>query len=130
MQRRSTARRFVRKPLALALASAALLGVPALFMQAQAQSASAATERELPAIYVIGKDQGAALRQPGAVALVGIEELQLRQPRSTEEMLRTVPGVTVKPEEESAIVAEITIICRRPCAHFNREGNHESHSSI
>ena len=107
MQRRSTARRFVRKPLALALASAALLGVPALFMQAQAQSASAATERELPAIYVIGKDQGAALRQPGAVALVGIEELQLRQPRSTEEMLRTVPGVTVKPEEESAIVANI-----------------------
>jgi len=107
MQRRSTAHRFVRKPLALALTSAALLGVPSLFMQAQAQSETLATERELPAIYVIGKDQGAALRQPGAVALVGIEELQLRQPRSTEEMLRTVPGVTVKPEEESAIVANI-----------------------
>lgn len=107
MQRRSTADRFVRKPLVVALASATLLSAQALFMQAHAQSENSASERELPAIYVIGKDQGAALRQPGAVSLVGLEELQLRQPRSTEEMLRTVPGVTVKPEEESAIVANI-----------------------
>jgi len=107
MQHRSIVARFTRKPLVLALTSIALLSSQSLFMQAMAQSESGDSERELPAIYVIGNDQGAALRQPGAVSLVGIEELQLRQPRSTEEMLRTVPGVTVKPEEESAIVANI-----------------------
>ena len=98
---------FTRKPLALALSGIAFLAAHGLSLQAFAQSESADSEREMPAIYVIGKDQGAALRQPGAVSLVGLEELQLRQPRSTEEMLRNVPGVTVKPEEESAIVATI-----------------------
>ena len=98
---------FTRKPLVLALSGIAFLAAHGLSLQAFAQSESADSEREMPAIYVIGKDQGAALRQPGAVSLVGLEELQLRQPRSTEEMLRNVPGVTVKPEEESAIVANI-----------------------
>ena len=98
---------FTRKPLVLALSGIAFLAAHGLSLQAFAQSESADSEREMPGIYVIGKDQGAALRQPGAVSLVGLEELQLRQPRSTEEMLRNVPGVTVKPEEESAIVANI-----------------------
>lgn len=98
---------FPRKPLVLALSGLAVLAAQALVTPALAQSESADSERELPAIYVIGKDQGAALRQPGAVSLIGLEELEMRQPRSTEEMLRVVPGVTVKPEEESAVVANI-----------------------
>lgn len=65
--------------------------------------------RKLPSISVVGQAEGDTERQPGAVAIVTTEELILKQPRSTEEALRGVPGVAVKPEEESAIVANIGI---------------------
>jgi Fe(3+) dicitrate transport protein len=61
----------------------------------------------LPIIYVVGSAKDDVLRQPGAVSIVTLEELLLKQPRSTEEMLRNVTGVAIKPEEESAIVANI-----------------------
>lgn len=95
------------KPLVLAIAAAGLLASQPLFAQGSEQSDSGDTERGLPAIYVIGKEENAALRQPGAVSIVNLEQLELNQPRSTEDILRTVPGVTVKPEEESAVVANI-----------------------
>jgi Fe(3+) dicitrate transport protein len=88
-----------RPDLALGLAIAGLLAGQCT----QAQD----DNRRLPAIYVVGQDKTAAYRQPGAVALVTLEEIVLKQPRSTEEMLRNVTGMTVKPEEESAIVANI-----------------------
>lgn len=103
MSHRTSQPQFVLKPLVLALAASSLLTGQTLF----AQSESDDSERHMPAIYVIGKEENAALRQPGAVSIVGLEEMELRQPRSTEEILRTVPGVTVKPEEESAIVGNI-----------------------
>lgn len=65
--------------------------------------------RTLPTIAVVGEAEGDAQRQPGAVSVVSSEELSLKQPRSTEEALRSVPGVSVKPEEETAIVANIGI---------------------
>jgi Fe(3+) dicitrate transport protein len=64
---------------------------------------------DLPTIVVIGHAEGDAARQPGAVSIVTMEDLRLQQPRSTEEALRTVPGVTIKPEEETAIVSNIGI---------------------
>lgn len=60
-------------------------------------------------VVVVGTGEGDAERQPGAVSFVTAEDLTLQQPRSTEEALRTVPGVTIKPEEESAIVANIGV---------------------
>jgi Fe(3+) dicitrate transport protein len=65
--------------------------------------------RSLPTIVVIGKAEDAIARQPASVSVVTAEALRLQQPRSTEEALRAVPGVAVKPEEESAIVANIGI---------------------
>jgi Fe(3+) dicitrate transport protein len=65
--------------------------------------------RRLPTIVVVGQADGDIERQPGAVSLVTPETLRLQQPRSTEEALRAVPGVAIKPEEESAIVANIGI---------------------
>lgn len=65
--------------------------------------------RKLPSIAVVGQAEGDTARQPGAVAIITSEELVLKQPRSTEEALRGVPGVAIKPEEESAIVANIGI---------------------
>ncbi|MDP2284001.1 MAG: TonB-dependent receptor, partial [Pseudohongiella sp.] len=94
-----------RRPLAGAIA---LLGSSLLLQQS---TLVLAQDEEpvlrLPTILVIGENPADVSRQPGAVSLVQLEELILRQPRSTEEALRTVPGITIKPEEESAIVANI-----------------------
>lgn len=89
---------------AVALATAALFVQHASVSFAQTEAAAGV---RLPSILVLGENAADVSKQLGAVSLVGIEELQLRQPRSTEEILRTVPGVTVKPEEESAVVANI-----------------------
>lgn len=94
-----------RRPLANAIA---VLGASVLLPYAGALMAQ---EEEaglrLPTILVIGSNPADVSRQPGAVSLVQLEEMILRQPRSTEEALRNVPGITIKPEEESAIVANI-----------------------
>lgn len=95
-------RQFALSPIA---ASIALLMVTPLASAADAPSATKA----LPKVVVVGTELGDAERQPGAVTIVTEEELQLLQPRSTEEALRSVPGVTIKPEEESAIVANIGV---------------------
>ncbi len=84
------------------LAAALLAGVPAAGQQD-------GPDRSLPTIVVIGKAADAVARQPASVSVVTAEELRLQQPRSTEEALRAVPGVAIKPEEESAIVANIGI---------------------
>jgi len=90
--------RLLQKQVALVLASAAaLMNGPTFAEEA----------RTLATIVVIGKAEGDIERQPGAVAIVTEEELTLKQPRSTEEALRAVPGVAIKPEEETAIVANI-----------------------
>jgi Fe(3+) dicitrate transport protein len=91
------------------LASAAALTSAALLMSIS-MTAFAQDESEtlrLPTILVLGKNAADVSRQPGAVSLVQLEDLILRQPRSTEEALRAVPGISIKPEEESAIVANI-----------------------
>ncbi|MFN3714091.1 MAG: TonB-dependent receptor family protein [Alcanivoracaceae bacterium] len=63
----------------------------------------------LPEIRVVAEDEAAASSQPGAVARVSREDIELIQPMSTEEALRRVPGVHIKKEEESAVVANIGI---------------------
>lgn len=96
---------YKKHPLAKAMA---LLGASVLLPSNGALMAQEETEGlRLPTILVIGNNPADVSRQPGAVSLVQLEELILRQPRSTEEALRNVPGITTKPEEESAIVANI-----------------------
>lgn len=94
--------KFLPKPLAmgiaLALSGGAFMALPAI-----------AETKALPKVVVVGTELGDAERQPGSVAIITEETLELRQPRSTEEALRSVPGVAIKPEEESAIVANIGI---------------------
>ena len=72
----------------------------------------AATERtqqvvELPTIQVIGSQKDSILKIPGAAVIVSQEQIQQFTPNSTEEILKRVSGVYVKPEEESAIVGNI-----------------------
>jgi Fe(3+) dicitrate transport protein len=92
---------YKKHPLAKAMA---LLGASVLLPSNGALMAQEETEGlRLPTILVVGNNPADVSRQPGAVSLVQLEELILRQPRSTEEALRNVPGITIKPEEESAL---------------------------
>lgn len=68
-----------------------------------------AAEIMLPRIDVIAGGEEAVTRQPGSVAIVGPADLERIQPLSTEDALRSVPGIHIKGEEESAVVANIGI---------------------
>ena len=61
----------------------------------------------LPTIQVIGSQEDSISKIPGAAVIVSQEQIQQFTPNSTEEILKRVSGVYVKPEEESAIVANI-----------------------
>lgn len=61
----------------------------------------------LPMIQVIGSQEDSISKIPGAAVIVSQEQIQQFTPSSTEEILKRVSGVYVKPEEESAIVANI-----------------------
>lgn len=62
---------------------------------------------QLPAIEVVGRREGAVLRQTGTVHVVDREEIEVLRPVSTEDALRRLPGVNAKTEEETAIVSNI-----------------------
>ncbi|MCC1497251.1 TonB-dependent receptor domain-containing protein [Alcanivorax sp. 1008] len=63
----------------------------------------------LPEVIVTGATEQQAARQPGAVAQISREEMDKTQPKSTEEALRSVPGVYIKQEEETAVVVNIGV---------------------
>jgi len=88
------------KPLCLALAVTAVISFPAHAL---------AAEIELPRINVIAGGEEAIAKQPGSVSIVNKAQLERLQPLSTEDALRRVPGVYIKGEEETAIVANIGI---------------------
>lgn len=66
-----------------------------------------AESKQLPRIDVIGQGEDAVTQQPGSVSVITQEEIESAQPRSTEDLLRRVPGVYVKGEEESAVVVNV-----------------------
>jgi Fe(3+) dicitrate transport protein len=63
----------------------------------------------LPRINVVGAVEDAAALIPGAVTVVTAEDIDQLHPRSTDEVLRRVPGVHAKGEEESAVVTNIGV---------------------
>jgi Fe(3+) dicitrate transport protein len=66
-----------------------------------------AETKQLPLIDVVGQGQDAVAKQPGSVVIVTKEDIESLQPLSTEDVLRTVPGINIKKEEESGVVANI-----------------------
>ena len=85
----------------------AVISALSVMAHAHAQSTSNSKEIELPRIDVVGNSLEDIKKTPGAVSIVTKEEIQLKQPISTEAVLKTVPGITIKPEEESSIVSNI-----------------------
>ena len=93
------------RPLALVMAVAlAAVSAPSVMAEEDARAGI-----RLPQIHVTGETEEEAARQPGAVSQVSREQMDQVQPRSTEEALRRVPGVYIKPEEESAVVVNVGV---------------------
>lgn len=88
----SHTQQFKLRPLALALALACSATV-------------SAQESELPRINVFGKKL--AHQQTGSVALIDKEKLDLLQPLSTQDALKSVPGVIVREEEGYGFIPNI-----------------------
>lgn len=63
----------------------------------------------LPRIDVVGQTEADIARTPGSVRVVTEDEIKQTQPRSTEDVLRRVPGIYIKREEESAVVTNISV---------------------
>ena len=88
------------------------IGMSGLLFCGFAPMLYAATEQTqqivvLPTIQVIGSQEDSISKIPGAAVIVSQEQIQQFTPNSTEEILKRVSGVYVKPEEESAIVGNI-----------------------
>lgn len=64
---------------------------------------------QLPRIDVVAAREDGVRVIPGAVTVVDREELDRIQPMSTEAALRGVAGVSIKPEEETAIVVNVGV---------------------
>ncbi|MBU2112496.1 MAG: TonB-dependent receptor plug domain-containing protein, partial [Gammaproteobacteria bacterium] len=95
-----------RLSLALALASVAV-GVAA---QQQAPGAEAAVERKsimptLEVIRVVGDTVPVLLEQTGSVVVIDRAQIEQIQPLSTEDILRRIPGINIKSEEETSVVS-------------------------
>ncbi len=97
-RQQGTARALTPSRLAVAIAFA--LNFPAQGIAAQA---------ELPRIDVISGGEEAIAKQAGSVSIVDKAQLERIQPLSTEDALRGAPGVHIKGEEETAVVANIGI---------------------
>jgi len=63
----------------------------------------------LPRIDVVDPGVDEVVLIPGSVTVLTAEDIDQIQPRSTEDLLRRVPGVHIKREEESAVVTNIGV---------------------
>ncbi len=66
-----------------------------------------ADEISLPRINVVGNDEQAISKLPGSVAVIEKEDLALKQPLSTQDALKAVPGIAIREEEGYGFIPNI-----------------------
>jgi Fe(3+) dicitrate transport protein len=66
-----------------------------------------ADEINLPRINVIGVDEQTISKLPGSVAVIEKEALALKQPLSTQDALKAVPGIVIREEEGYGFIPNI-----------------------
>jgi len=74
-----------------------------------AHSPLMAKEIELPSINVIDRQEGGATSIPGAIDIISPEEMEMIQPASLQDALKTVPGVNARDEEGYGAIPNIGI---------------------
>lgn len=99
-----------RLSLAIALASVSLSTVA----QQQVTNAEDSTESKrimpsLEVIRVVGEAAPVLLEQTGTVIVIDRKQIEQIQPLSTEDILRRIPGINIKSEEETSVVANFGI---------------------
>lgn len=72
-------------------------------------SLAQARDEIMPTIEVVGSTAADIAKIPGSASVVDRATLERLQPQSTEDALRGVAGISIKPEEETAIVANIGV---------------------
>ncbi len=87
----------------------ALLAVAVTLASVSAGLQADEQQIRLPTINVVGQDETGVARQPGSVTVIDKEQLEILQPRSTEDALRRVPGIAIKGEEETGVVVNIGV---------------------
>ncbi|KKO50234.1 TonB-dependent receptor [Arsukibacterium sp. MJ3] len=99
-------------PVALAVALACL-SLNAVAQQPSTTANASETQKSimpaLEVIRVVGSATPVLLEQTGTVVLINRKQIEQIQPLSTEDILRRIPGVNIKSEEETAIVANVGI---------------------
>jgi Fe(3+) dicitrate transport protein len=107
-----------KSPLAAAIAAALLLTAGPLQAAAETDTTDdAATEQSpewrpsltLPRVRVIAPTALGFSLTPGAIHTVTEQDIERIQPRSTEDILRRVPGIYIKREEDSAVVTNLGV---------------------
>lgn len=99
-----------RQPVALAVALS--LGVVSMAAVAEEAAAESSAEKVMPSIEVIrvkGDQQLHRFDETGSVILIDRAQIEQVQPLSTEDVLRRVPGINIKGEEETSIVSNFGI---------------------
>ena len=74
-----------------------------------AHSPLMAKEIELPSINVIDRQEGGASSIPGAIDIISPEEMEMIQPASLQDALKTIPGVNARDEEGYGAIPNIGI---------------------
>ena len=104
---------FTSKQHPVAFAVAVSLGVVSLgSMAEEATTPDGKASTITPSIEVIrvkGEQQSHRFDETGAVILIDRQQIEQVQPLSTEDVLRRVPGINIKGEEETSIVANFGI---------------------
>ena len=99
-------------PLAISAALALASGTAHSATEADDAGETAAGESisiALPRIRVVAPTLTALSTTPGAVYEMSEEDIEEIQPRSTEDILRRVPGIYIKREEDSAVVTNFGV---------------------
>ena len=90
--------------LAVAVAISGTAGAGAVKAEEPAATAETRAPVVLPRIDVVAPGLTDVFETPGAVTIVTEDEIRETRPRSTEDVLRRVPGMYIKREDDSAIV--------------------------
>ena len=99
-----------RQPVALAVAlSLGAVNLAAVAEEAATESSAGKVMPSIEVIRVKGEQQVHRFEETGSVILIDRTQIEQVQPLSTEDVLRRVPGINIKGEEETSIVANFGI---------------------
>ncbi|MBZ9613393.1 TonB-dependent receptor family protein [Rheinheimera maricola] len=94
-----------RLAIAVALASASLNVVAQQIPDAEGSVERKSIMPTLEVIRVVGEASPVLLEQTGTVVVIDRTQIEQIQPLSTEDILRRIPGINIKSEEETSIVS-------------------------